>query len=806
MSERKSSKRPRSIADLSSQSPQEVRSGLFNCYEFLAPNEYSERTFGVLAWLVRNSVGEINFSSIIDEVERRGQRENVCAYSQVLERELGREYRECKEISLEKCLMMNRWISQINQDPAAFLATVNQIKEDMTDKMSDKANDQTIRYPDDFRQRESDFARRKHAQDFRRLFYLSHSEAQRPPSLIHLQNRTTEHLNYFIQARALNGSKSQDIGIKELLSIIDNSFMITVHPCNGSIPIVIYKKTEPEYNAKLTMTVVSLLHDFMKMHPNVLTLKDIKISLLPTADTYKLKKPKEISWEICELQGHPKNHSTRMYYAKLPSICIVQTNEDDTSVQFAQKLHQIQLTIDVQINCKEYNFYKTHSVTLTSLPFAIAQRTSQIPRLLAGILLCDIRRYCRDQSASIEKIVSYLSRYFAHRTGVLITQHSLDFLQSGLNEAKDKRSNFTTDEERFTDFLASYVHQVEFMVRHPVLAMFYNTKVFLGICDSERVKSGLEKLSKTHPLLVAFRLNSIRIDYNAIGEKSIVGRVIEPPGCAFRVDIFNHKKNLPDHFTLDPTKFISELNSLIYTTTKEKASETFLLSSIDRTPVGIRMNECRKYYGEQLTTMCTSIEPYKPLDNIIDAVDKINRDNPNDAITSIDNEELVDKLIESVVGNEDSMRKLLYKLSILPSAWNMTNQAQASQMSSQHLSATSQSVHCSDTTQPQVDYYNLQPDAQHFYHNPSLQPTQEYRGHSLLYPHISHQQQQPLVETTRPEPVQVHVMDGLPYTSVFCSKDAVDFPAIDEMDHLPVLDIESIPKSEFDQYLCPEPV
>lgn len=84
-----------------------------------------------------------------------------------------------------------------------------------------------------------------------------------------------------------------------------------------------------------------------------------------------------------------------MYYAQLPSICIAQTKQDETSVQFALKLHQIRLTIDVQVNCKEYNCYETHTVTLTSLPFAIAQRTSQIPRLLAGILLNDLQRYCQ---------------------------------------------------------------------------------------------------------------------------------------------------------------------------------------------------------------------------------------------------------------------------------------------------------------------------------------------------------------------------------------------------------------------------
>jgi hypothetical protein len=40
----------------------------------LAPNEYSEKTIGIQAFVLRKSVGDINFSDIIDESEKRSQK------------------------------------------------------------------------------------------------------------------------------------------------------------------------------------------------------------------------------------------------------------------------------------------------------------------------------------------------------------------------------------------------------------------------------------------------------------------------------------------------------------------------------------------------------------------------------------------------------------------------------------------------------------------------------------------------------------------------------------------------------------
>ena len=44
-----------------------TRVGLVDCYDFVSPNEYSENTFGLFAFLLRKGVGDINFSDILNE-------------------------------------------------------------------------------------------------------------------------------------------------------------------------------------------------------------------------------------------------------------------------------------------------------------------------------------------------------------------------------------------------------------------------------------------------------------------------------------------------------------------------------------------------------------------------------------------------------------------------------------------------------------------------------------------------------------------------------------------------------------------
>jgi len=52
--------------------------------------------------------------------------------------------------------------------------------------------------------------------------------------------------------------------------------MIISQPHSGVNPVTTYERKESgEYLAKLSVTVVSLLHDFMVTHPNLIELYDI---------------------------------------------------------------------------------------------------------------------------------------------------------------------------------------------------------------------------------------------------------------------------------------------------------------------------------------------------------------------------------------------------------------------------------------------------------------------------------------------------------------------------------------------------
>lgn len=55
-----------------------------------------------------------------------------------------------------------------------------------------------------------------------------------------------------------------------------SSFMITDHPHNGVNPVLIYQRKGPGiYIAKVSVFIVSLLHDFMQKNPNLIELYDI---------------------------------------------------------------------------------------------------------------------------------------------------------------------------------------------------------------------------------------------------------------------------------------------------------------------------------------------------------------------------------------------------------------------------------------------------------------------------------------------------------------------------------------------------
>ena len=71
-------------------------------------------------------------------------------------------------------------------------------------------------------------------------------------------------------------SEIQGDCVQEMTNIFNNSFMIMDHPHSGANPVLIYERLGPGmYRAKVSVFLVSLLHDFMVTHPNVLQFYDI---------------------------------------------------------------------------------------------------------------------------------------------------------------------------------------------------------------------------------------------------------------------------------------------------------------------------------------------------------------------------------------------------------------------------------------------------------------------------------------------------------------------------------------------------
>jgi hypothetical protein len=52
--------------------------------------------------------------------------------------------------------------------------------------------------------------------------------------------------------------------------------MIMTHPHSGVNPVTVYERKGPgEYAAKISVIIVSLLHDFIETHPNMIKVDDI---------------------------------------------------------------------------------------------------------------------------------------------------------------------------------------------------------------------------------------------------------------------------------------------------------------------------------------------------------------------------------------------------------------------------------------------------------------------------------------------------------------------------------------------------
>ncbi|CAF1318521.1 unnamed protein product [Rotaria magnacalcarata] len=625
-----------------------IVNGLFESYNFLAPNEYSEKTLGLLAFLLRKSIGEINFSDIIDDAEKRYQQRQQNDYVTLLE-DRRKNLAEI-EASIEKCLMITRLISYINENESQFLSLISDLRIDMRMRITDKPISKNIEYPADFRLREQHFLRRRMAQDVRRLFQFTHLEAKEPPSIIHLMNRTTEYLSYIIDCKMRYDPQFHEAGLKELETLFSTSFMILNHPHYGVNPVLIYERRGTgQCVAKLSVTLVSLLSDFMQSHPNLIELYDIETSVLPLSPTYKLESS-TISWKTCCLQIDPNEKPRTIQYAELSLLTIQYPTNKNTRIHIGDELHRLKFSIKLRLNLQQFNFSRCYQTPLETLDFGIVSHNNYIPHSLTRVILSDIRRHTHRPTTDVPQLLKYILRFFCHRTGVSYGPCLKSYLEKELYKAQNERKNFQTMEDIYMDFLVPFVNQVEFMAKHPILAMFYADGLCLGICDSERAADIMRKSTDVNSPIIGLRLNSIKVDYETNSSASATSKTVKIYPCAVRVDIYNNRRKQLQYFTFASSILVMDIKKLINTAHTENGSHIRILSNLDNQTNAKNyksFKDFEKYFHERLNKIYSTNEGYRPITMILQNIEDDGDDEKNHEETSSPNTILYEMLQEN---------------------------------------------------------------------------------------------------------------------------------------------------------------
>ncbi|CAF3233159.1 unnamed protein product [Rotaria socialis] len=642
-----------------------IVNGLFECYNFLSPNEYSEKTLGLLAFLLRKSVGEINFSDIIDEAEKRYQHKQPNDYVTLLEDR--RKNLVEIEASIEKCLIITRLISYIKENESQFLSLISDLRIEMQMRITDKPISKNIEYPEDFRLREQHFLRRRMAQDVRRLFQFTHLEAKEPPSIIHLLNRTTEHLSYIIDCKMRYDPQFHEAGLKELETLFSTSFMILNHPHCGVNPVLIYEpRGTGQCTAKLSVTIVSLLYDFMQSHPNLIELYDIETSLFSLSPTYKLE-ASTISWKTCRLQIDPNDKPRTIQYAELSLLTIQYATNKNTRIHLGDELHRLKFSIKLRLNLQQFNFSRCYQTPLETLDFGIVSHNSYIPHSLTRVILSDIRRHTHHPTIDVPQLLKYILRFFCHRTGVPHGSCLKSYLEKELYKAKNERKNFQAMEDIYMDFLVPFVKQVEFMAKHPILAMFYADRLCLGICDSERAADIMRKSADDNSPIIGLRLNSIKVDYKTNSSAAATSKTVKTSPCAVRVDIYNNTKKHLQYHTFDSSILVMDIKKFISTVHTKNCSHIRILSNLDDQANAKNyksFKDFEKYFHERLNKIYTTNEGYRPITNLLQNIEDDDDDEENHQETSSPNADLSEIFQENPcpsqsMNNEDIIQYVL---------------------------------------------------------------------------------------------------------------------------------------------------
>ncbi|CAF2136907.1 unnamed protein product [Rotaria magnacalcarata] len=378
-------------------------------YEFLSPNEIFMNSIGLLFNLTSKRLIQTPFINLY-------KRSLKIKWMNLLIRE--RCNLKSNVNSVEKCFILNRLITECKKDPFQFARQTGELYEEIKMRISAKVPPAPWAFEDIINQVEL----WRTVQSQRRLYYISHSEAKQPHSLLTLQCIITQMYSHLLRCYQSNPNNENYNCLQKLLA---NCFIIIIQP---SIPECVaatkYDKSENKYLAKLHSRVLCLLDP--STVDDSLQLFDVGVTLFPFVRNADLcgERQEELKWHKRQILD-TENIQRSFLYVELQAIELTQTDRTNSKPLYNSKMFQIEFEINIRINV--LNIVET--VRLNSQNFGICSHAQYYPDYVAQVLLYEVTQTL--ESGIVAKLISQM--------------------------------------ETFTDY--------------PFLAMMYHDGLFLSICD-----------------------------------------------------------------------------------------------------------------------------------------------------------------------------------------------------------------------------------------------------------------------------------------------------------------------------------
>ncbi|CAF3638850.1 unnamed protein product [Rotaria sp. Silwood1] len=302
-----------------------------NDYEFLSPNEIYMNAIGLIFNLTTKRLIHISFMNFY-------QRSLKFTWMNLLKRE--RQKLKSNINSVEKCFMINRLIAECKKDPCQFARQTGELYEEIEMRISC-----TISLPRTVEDFYSQVELRINLQSQRRLFHINHEEANRPLSLLALQQAATKIYSHFLNCCQQNLNKQNYDNLKKLLQ---HSFIIIKQP---SIPECVaatkYDKSDNTYSAKLHARIICLLEpDTVK---NSLQFSNVAVTLFPfdrKLDSFG-EEQQALIWHKRRIID-PENVLRSFFYVELKTIELKKFDQPKSRPVYNAKICQLEFQIKIR--------------------------------------------------------------------------------------------------------------------------------------------------------------------------------------------------------------------------------------------------------------------------------------------------------------------------------------------------------------------------------------------------------------------------------------------------------------------------